>query len=162
MIINIVKVVVALIPAILTTLKNGNKENRWKISFTILGIIILGIAIECLISWIYSKIVVGYTFMDNLIFSHIMVGLVMFTAAIMYSLAYREQLEKKSTLKIIAGMLLVFIIWFFVSIDFSKNAQANSKDLLINIPIWISQALCCISHCNLFLQLISPTGKKVE
>ena len=46
------------------------------------------------------------------------------------------------------------------SIDFSKDAQANSKDLMINIPIWISQALCCISHCNLFLNLLSLANKK--
>lgn len=162
MLINIVKVIVALIPAILTTIKSGNRSNKWKTSFSILGIIILGVAIECLISWIYSKVVIGYTFMDNLIFSHIMVGLVMFIAAVMYALAYRERLEKKSSLKILGGMLLVFVIWFFVSIDFSKNAQANSKDLLINIPIWISQALCCISHCNLFLQLISLSNKKAK
>ena len=78
MVINIIKVLVALIPAIITTMSNRDKENRWKTSFTILAIIVLGIAIECFISWLYSEIVIGYTFMDNLIFSHIMVGLVMF------------------------------------------------------------------------------------
>lgn len=160
MVINIIKVLVALIPAIITTMSNRDKENRWKTSFTILGIIVLGIAIECLISWIYSKIVIGYTFMDNLIFSHIMVGLVMFIAAIMYSIAYREKIEKKEIVKNLGGMLAVFVIWFLVSIDFSKDAQANSKDLMINIPIWISQALCCISHCNLFLNLLSLANKK--
>lgn len=160
MVINIIKVLVALIPAIITTMSNRDKENRWKTSFTILGIIVLGIAIECLISWIYSKIVIGYTFMDNLIFSHIMVGLVMFIAAIMYSIAYREKIEKKEIVKNLGGMLAVFVIWFLVSIDFSKEAQANSKDLMINIPIWISQALCCISHCNLFLNLLSLANKK--
>ena len=112
------------------------------------------------ISWIYSEIVIGYTFMDNLIFSHIMVGLVMFIAAIMYSIAYREKIEKKEIVKNLGGMLAVFVIWFLVSIDFSKDAQANSKDLMINIPIWISQALCCISHCNLFLNLLSLANKK--
>jgi hypothetical protein len=121
---------------------------------------VLGIAIECLISWIYSEIVIGYTFMDNLIFSHIMVGMVMFIAAIMYSIAYREKIEKKEIVKNLGGMLAVFVIWFLVSIDFSKDAQANSKDLMINIPIWISQALCCISHCNLFLNLLSLANKK--
>ena len=160
MVINIIKVLVALIPAIITTMSNRDKENRWKTSFTILGIIVLGIAIECLISWIYSEIVIGYTFMDNLIFSHIMVGLVMFIAAIMYSIAYREKIEKKEIVKNLGGMLAVFVIWFLVSIDFSKEAQANSKDLMINIPIWISQALCCISHCNLFLNLLSLANKK--
>lgn len=160
MVINIIKVLVALVPAIITTMSNRDKENRWKISFTILAIIVLGIAIECLISWIYSEIVIGYTFMDNLIFSHIMVGLVMFIAAIMYSIAYREKIEKKEIVKNLGGMLAVFVIWFLVSIDFSKEAQANSKDLMINIPIWISQALCCISHCNLFLNLLSLANKK--
>ena len=160
MVINIIKVLVALIPAIITTMGNRDKENRWKTSFTILAIIVLGIAIECLISWIYSEIVIGYTFMDNLIFSHIMVGLVMFIAAIMYSIAYREKIEKKEIVKNLGGMLAVFVIWFLVSIDFSKDAQANSKDLMINIPIWISQALCCISHCNLFLNLLSLANKK--
>lgn len=160
MVINIIKVLVALVPAIITTMSNRDKENRWKTSFTILGIIVLGIAIECLISWIYSEIVIGYTFMDNLIFSHIMVGLVMFIAAIMYSIAYRERIEKKEIVKNLGGMLAVFVIWFLVSIDFSKEAQANSKDLMINIPIWISQALCCISHCNLFLNLLSLANKK--
>ncbi len=160
MVINIIKVLVALVPAIITTMSNRDKENRWKTSFTILAIIVLGIAIECLISWIYSEIVIGYTFMDNLIFSHIMVGLVMFIAAIMYSIAYREKIEKKEIVKNLGGMLAVFVIWFLVSIDFSKEAQANSKDLMINIPIWISQALCCISHCNLFLNLLSLANKK--
>ena len=160
MVINIIKVLVALVPAIITTMTNRDKENRWKTSFTILAIIVLGIAIECLISWIYSKIVIGYTFMDNLIFSHIMVGLVMFIAAIMYSIAYREKIEKKEIVKNLGGMLAVFVIWFIVSIDFSKDAQANSRDLMINIPIWISQALCCISHCNLFLNLLSLANKK--
>ena len=160
MVINIIKVLVALVPAIITTMSNRDKENRWKTSFTILAIIVLGIAIECLISWIYSEIVIGYTFMDNLIFSHIMVGLVMFIAAIMYSIAYREKIEKKEIVKNLGGMLAVFVIWFLVSIDFSKDAQANSKDLMINIPIWISQALCCISHCNLFLNLLSLANKK--
>ena len=141
-------------------MSNRDKENRWKTSFTILAIIVLGIAIECLISWIYSEIVIGYTFMDNLIFSHIMVGLVMFIAAIMYSIAYREKIEKKEIVKNLGGMLAVFVIWFLVSIDFSKDAQANSRDLMINIPIWISQALCCISHCNLFLNLLSLANKK--
>jgi len=160
MVINIIKVLVALVPAIITTMSNRDKENRWKTSFTILAIIVLGIAIECLISWIYSEIVIGYTFMDNLIFSHIMVGLVMFIAAVMYSIAYREKIEKKEIVKNLGGMLAVFVIWFIVSIDFTKNAQANSKDLMINIPIWISQALCCISHCNLFLNLLSLANKK--
>ena len=160
MVINIIKVLVALVPAIITTMSNRDKENRWKTSFTILAIIVLGIAIECLISWIYSEIVIGYTFMDNLIFSHIMVGLVMFIAAIMYSIAYREKIEKKEIVKNLGGMLAVFVIWFIVSIDFSKDAQANSRDLMINIPIWISQALCCISHCNLFLNLLSLANKK--
>ena len=160
MVINIIKVLVALVPAIITTMTNRDKENRWKTSFTILAIIVLGIAIECLISWIYSEIVIGYTFMDNLIFSHIMVGLVMFIAAIMYSIAYREKIEKKEIVKNLGGMLAVFVIWFIVSIDFSKDAQANSRDLMINIPIWISQALCCISHCNLFLNLLSLANKK--
>ncbi len=160
MVINIIKVLVALVPAIITTMSNRDKENRWKTSFTILAIIVLGIAIECLISWIYSEIVIGYTFMDNLIFSHIMVGLVMFIAAIMYSIAYREKIEKKEIVKNLGGMLAVFVIWFLVSIDFSKDAQANSRDLMINIPIWISQALCCISHCNLFLNLLSLANKK--
>ena len=160
MVINIIKVLVALVPAIITTMSNRDKENRWKTSFTILAIIVLGIAIECLISWIYREIVIGYTFMDNLIFSHIMVGLVMFIAAIMYSIAYREKIEKKEIVKNLGGMLAVFVIWFLVSIDFSKDAQANSKDLMINIPIWISQALCCISHCNLFLNLLSLANKK--
>jgi hypothetical protein len=160
MVINIIKVLVALVPAIITTMSNRDKENRWKTSFTILAIIVLGIAIECLISWIYSEIVIGYTFMDNLIFSHIMVGLVMFIAAAMYSIAYREKIEKKEIVKNLGGMLAVFVIWFLVSIDFSKDAQANSKDLMINIPIWISQALCCISHCNLFLNLLSLANKK--
>ena len=89
-----------------------------------------------------------------------MVGLVMFIAAIMYSIAYREKIEKKEIVKNLGGMLAVFVIWFLVSIDFSKDAQANSKDLMINIPIWISQALCCISHCNLFLNLLSLANKK--
>ena len=160
MVINIIKVLVALVPAIITTMTNRDKENRWKTSFSILAIIVLGIAIECLISWIYSEIVIGYTFMDNLIFSHIMVGLVMFIAAIMYSIAYREKIEKKEIVKNLGGMLAVFVIWFIVSIDFSKDAQANSRDLMINIPIWISQALCCISHCNLFLNLLSLANKK--
>ena len=160
MVINIIKVLVALVPAIITTMTNRDKENRWKTSFSILAIIVLGIAIECLISWIYSEIVIGYTFMDNLIFSHIMVGLVMFIAAIMYSIAYREKIEKKEIVKNLGGMLAVFVIWFLVSIDFSKDAQANSRDLMINIPIWISQALCCISHCNLFLNLLSLANKK--
>lgn len=160
MVINIIKVLVALVPAIITTMSNRDKENRWKTSFTILAIIVLGIAIECLISWIYSEIVIGYTFMDNLIFSHIMVGLVMFIAAIMYSIAYREKIEKKEIVKNLGVMLAVFVIWFLVSIDFSKDAQANSRDLMINIPIWISQALCCISHCNLFLNLLSLANKK--
>ena len=160
MVINIIKVLVALVPAIITTMSNRDKENRWKTSFSILAIIVLGIAIECLISWIYSEIVIGYTFMDNLIFSHIMVGLVMFIAAIMYSIAYREKIEKKEIVKNLGGMLAVFVIWFLVSIDFSKDAQANSRDLMINIPIWISQALCCISHCNLFLNLLSLANKK--
>ncbi len=160
MVINIIKVLVALVPAIITTMSNRDKENRWKTSFTILAIIVLGIAIECLISWIYSEIVIGYTFMDNLIFSHIMVGLVMFIAAAMYSIAYREKIEKKEIVKNLGGMLAVFVIWFLVSIDFSKDAQANSRDLMINIPIWISQALCCISHCNLFLNLLSLANKK--
>ena len=160
MVINIIKVLVALVPAIITTMSNRDKENRWKTSFSILAIIVLGIAIECLISWIYSEIVIGYTFMDNLIFSHIMVGLVMFIAAIMYSIAYREKIEKKEIVKNLGGMLAVFVIWFIVSIDFSKDAQANSRDLMINIPIWISQALCCISHCNLFLNLLSLANKK--
>lgn len=160
MVINIIKVLVALVPAIITTMSNRDKENRWKTSFTILAIIVLGIAIECLISWIYSEIVIGYTFMDNLIFSHIMVGLVIFIAAIMYSIAYGEKIEKKEIVKYLGGMLAVFVIWFLVSIDFSKDAQANSRDLMINIPIWISQALCCISHCNLFLNLLSLANKK--
>ena len=87
-------------------------------------------------------------------------GLVMFIAAIMYSIAYREKIEKKEIVKNLGGMLAVFVIWFLVSIDFSKDAQANSRDLMINIPIWISQALCCISHCNLFLNLLSLANKK--
>ena len=160
MVINIIKVLVALIPAIITTMSNRDKENRWKTSFTILAIIVLGIAIECFISWLYSEIVIGYTFMDNLIFSHIMVGLVMFIASIMYSIAYRDRIGKKAIVKNWGGMLAIFVIWFIVSIDFTKNAQANSKDLMINIPIWISQALCCISHCNLFLNLLSLANKK--
>ena len=98
MVINIIKVLVALIPAIITTMSNRDKENRWKTSFTILAIIVLGIAIECFISWLYSEIVIGYTFMDNLIFSHIMVGLVMFIAAIMYSIAYREKIQIRGIL----------------------------------------------------------------
>ena len=98
--------------------------------------------------------------MDNLIFSHIMVGLVMFIASIMYSIAYRDRIGKKAIVKNWGGLLAIFVIWFIVSIDFTKNAQANSKDLMINIPIWISQALCCISHCNLFLNLLSLANKK--
>ena len=160
MVINIIKVIVALIPAILTTMKNGNRESRWKTSFTILGIIIIGIGIECLISWIYSKLVIGYSFMDNLIFSHLMVGIVMIVASVMFAIAYKDKINKKDAIKVLCAMFAVFVIWFLVSVDFSKNAQANSKDLARNVPIWISQALCCISHCNLFLHLLSLSDKK--
>ena len=128
MVINIIKVLVALVPAIITTMSNRDKENRWKTSFTILAIIVLGIAIECLISWIYSEIVIGYTFMDNLIFSHIMVGLVMFIAAIMYSIAYREKRNCKQFRRNVSSFrYLVYSKYRFFKRCSSKFKRFNDK-----------------------------------